>query len=240
MKNLKNKIMLFVSCFALLFALPAQTTGQETEAGNQNLAENRRLVEFGVRFMPTISSLKMQTSEGGTVSGEATLGFGVGALLGFHFNQFVGVQGEIIYSSVSRKYSELDVERKVNLAYVNIPILLSVNTGKYKAVNLNLVAGPQIGINVKNRVYSSGTDVSSKDEAILSVKKADLGLAYGAGLDFGLNKSRNIRLAMGFRGVLGLIDISDNSSTIVTDSYYIIDRTHLETYSGYIGFSFLF
>ncbi|MCB2092311.1 MAG: PorT family protein, partial [Alphaproteobacteria bacterium] len=89
-------------------------------------------------------------------------------------------------------------------------------------------------------LQTSGGNGVELPEAILSVKKGDLGFAYGAGLDFGLNQARNIRLGVGFRGVYGLFDISDNSKTSTTDGYYVLDRTKIKTYSGYVGVSILF
>jgi hypothetical protein len=75
---------------------------------------------------------------------------------------------------------------------------------------------------------------------VLAVKKGDLGVAYGAGLSFGLTPAKTFRLGIGFRGVYGLIDISDNNNALADDSYYLLDRSHIKTYSGYVGLSFLF
>lgn len=195
--------------------------------------------EFGVRFMPTVSSFEVTTSSGGKVTGEATLGYGAGILLGFNFSDHIGIQGEAIYSTLSQKYSEQDVEREIKLEYINIPLLLSYNTGKLKPVNFNIVAGPQIGISVGSELLTSdGSDPNG--DAVLSVKKGDLGFAYGAGFDFGLNAAKTFRLGIGFRGVYGFFDISDNSNNTSTESYYVLDKAHVKTYSAYLGVSFLF
>jgi hypothetical protein len=157
--------------------------------------------------------------------------------LGVNLWKHVGIQGEVIYSSISQKFKETDTERKINLKYVNIPLLLSLNTGKTNAINFNLVAGPQIGISVGSSLSGIGTDST---KAVLSVKKGDLGFAYGAGLDFGINPARTVRVSLGFRGIFGLFDISDNNNTLATDSYYLLDRSHIQTYAGYLGLSILF
>ncbi len=226
MRNLKEKIALFIFFAVLLFVSANKVDAQKGE--------------FGLRFMPTVSSLDINTSSGGTVKGEATLGYGFGAFLGFNFTDHFGIQGEVIYNTTSQKYQELDVERKITLKYINIPLLLSYNTGKANFVNFNIVAGPQIGISAGSSLLTTGGNGNEPPEAVLSVKKGDLGVAYGAGLDFGLNEARNIRLGLGFRGVYGLFDISDNSKTSANDGYYVLDRTHIETYSGYVGMSILF
>lgn len=225
MKNSKVKAIIYTSVAALLLAAAVKVNAQSAE--------------FGLRFMPTVSSFDMKSSSGGTVKGQVTLGYGVGALLGFNFSDHVGVQGEVIYSSITQKYKELDVERKVNLKYVNIPLMLSLNTNKSGPVNLNLVAGPQISISVGSDVHTSGGDGTSS-QALVTVKKGDLGLAYGAGVDFALSPSGAFRLGFGFRGVYGLLDISDNNTSTTTNSYYVLDRTHMKTYSAYAGLSLLF
>jgi len=193
--------------------------------------------EFGIRAMPTVSSFEIHNASGGVIEGEATFGFGAGVFLGFNFTDHVGMQVEAIYNTLSQKYSELGNDYQVNLKYVNIPLLLSLNTGKNNPVNLNIVAGPQLGISVGSDIFNGDNNPS---DAVLNVKNGDLGFAYGAGLDFGLNAAKTVRLGLGFRGVLGMFDISDDSQSITTDNYYVLDRTNVKTYSGYLGFSILF
>ncbi|MBK8829991.1 MAG: PorT family protein [Saprospiraceae bacterium] len=225
MQFASHKFIVALSLFVLLAFVPQILNAQKGE--------------FGVRFMPTISSLDVQSSSGGQISGDATVGFGAGIFLGFNFSDNFGLQGEAIYSTLNQKYTEDDVEKEIKLEYINIPLLLSFNTGKLKPVNFNVVAGPQIGISVGSELFTSdGGDPDN--EAVLSVKKGDLGFAYGAGFDFGLNAARTFRLGLGFRGVYGLIDISDNSNNNSTNSYYVLDKAHIKTYSAYLGVSFLF
>jgi hypothetical protein len=226
MKNLQDKIMCF-SVVALLFVF---ALGADAQKG-----------EIGLRYMPTFSAFEMKNSAGNTVSGEVTPGYGFAAFGGFSFTDHLGVQGEIQYSTISQKYIEVDVEREVNLRYFNIPFLLSLNTGKHNPVNLNIVVGPQLGISAGSDVHvSGGGEGSELTHATLSVKTTDVGFAYGLGFDYGLDPSQNFRIGLGFRGVYGLFDISDNSKTLADDSFYVLDRSHVKTYAGYIGFSLLF
>lgn len=196
-------------------------------------------VEIGARFMPTFASFNVSTPSTGRVVGNYSIGYGFGGFVGINFNEHIGIQGEFMYSAIAQKYKELDVERQINLKYINIPVLLSLNTSKHKAVNLNLVVGPQIGLSVGSSIgnnNSNGTAMSP----VLSVKKGDLGFAYGAGVDFGLNSSRTVRLGIGYRGVMGLVDISDRSNSIETNSYYLLDKSKIKTNAAYIGLSILF
>ena len=226
MKNLKQKIILSILASFLLFVFAIKAQAQKAEAG--------------IRYMPTISAFDLKNSDGGSVHGQATFGHGGGILIGYSLTDLFEIQGEVIYNTLSQKYKEQDIERNINLRYINIPILASFNTGKKKLVNFNAVVGPQIGLNVGSSVKTTSGNIINVPDAVVSVSKGDLGFAYGVGVDFGLNSSKTFRLGIGFRGVYGLFDISDHSKTIVTNSYYVIDHTHIKTYSAYIGASYLF
>ncbi len=227
MKTLNNRTIMRISLVAIMFIFAIKVEAQ-------------KLVEFGVRYMPTLSNVQMKSSSGGTVEGKATLGYGVGVMFGVNFTKHFSLQSEIIYSSVSQKYSEQDVERTINLKYINIPLLVSLNTNKYGPVNLNIVAGPQLGLNVGSSVNTSNNDGTITSQAVLSVKSSDIGFAYGLGIDFGLNTTQTVRLGLGFRAVRGLIDISDNEVQTKDGDYYIVDNAKVKTNAGYIGLSILF
>ncbi len=196
--------------------------------------------EIGLRFMPTFSALDVQSSDGGNIKGEVTLGYGIGGIIGFSFTDMFAVQGEIIYSTISQKYKELDIERKITLKYVNIPLLFAFNTGKIRNINFNIVAGPQIGLSVGSELLAGDDGIVDTNDPVLSVRKGDLGFAYGAGIDVALNPAKTLRLGIGYRGVYGLIDISDNNNNSSSQSYYVLDKTKIRTNAAYIGGSFLF
>lgn len=197
-------------------------------------------LELGLRYMPTFSSFEVRNSSDGVVEGEATLSHGFGGALGLNFTNHAGLKLEAIYNELSQKYKDNNVDRRVTINYINVPVLLSLNTGKENRINLNIVIGPQVGINVGSDIESDSDNSADSLHAILAVKQADFGFAYGAGLEVALNPSKSVRLDLGFRGVYGLIDISDSSQTKATDSYYILDRTSIQTYAGYLGIAFLF
>lgn len=232
MNYFSNYLMLSITAVTLVYGGISNANAQDVETSKK--------IEFGARLMPTFTAVEMRTSSGGTVSGNAVIGFGASAFLGINFTNHVGIQVEGIYNKISQKNTDNNLERKITLSYVNIPVLLSLNTGKSKVVNFNIVAGPQLGFNIKSSVSTSGTSNSDNLQPILSVKKNDFGFAYGAGVDFGINPNRTARLGFGYRGVSGLLDVSNRSNTITTNSYYLLDRTHLRTNSVYVGLSIMF
>ena len=195
---------------------------------------------IGFRYMPMITDLKYNKLPDGAIETDAVVGYGIGGIIGYNFTNHFGLQGEIIYSSLAQKYTTGDgVVREVKLKYINVPLLLSLNTDISKAINLNFVVGPQLGLNVGSEVNSeSGNEGTDTVHSVIAVKKGDLGFAYGVGIDFGL--AETLSLSVGFRGVYGLIDISDRSESFTTDDYYVLDRAHVKTYSGYVGLTFGF
>jgi len=196
-------------------------------------------VEAGFRFTTIIADFKMQTAQGNKVSEQAIPGYGAGSFMGYNISKHLGVQIEINYSSVSRKFTETGITRTVSLQYIDIPLLLSFNTNKLRRVNFNIVAGPQLGVNTGSNIHSSGEAEMISSQPQLSVRTTNMGLAYGAGIDFGLNHKHTFRLAMGYRGMLGLYHINNNKATLNSGSYYIMQHTPLHTYSVYLGLSII-
>jgi outer membrane protein W len=197
-------------------------------------------VELGVRFMPTFSKFAITTASNGTVKGDVTLGYGGGVTLAFNFSKYLGLQTGVIYNSFSQKYKDKNLDRQIKVSYVNIPLLLSINTNKTKPVNFNVMLGPELGLNIGSSVKS--TSGSSKDTltGVLAVKGNDFGVAYGAGLEFMLNEKRTLRFDVGYRGIYGLTNISNTSQSVETNSYYIINKANIRSNSVYVGLALLF
>lgn len=197
-----------------------------------------RCGELGVRFFPMFTSLAFNTYNGGIVQGSATLSYGYGLMLGLNFSKNIGIMAEADYNQISQSYKDVNLDRQVHLNYLDIPIMLSINTDKTKPVNLNLVAGPQFGINVGSTMTTSSNGSVDNANAVLAVKQGDIGLAYGAGLEFALNKMHTIRFDLGFRGTYGFVNI--NGETTGNNTYNILVNATRKTYGGYAGLAFLF
>lgn len=197
-------------------------------------------VELGVRWMPTFSSLAVRTYNGEVIQGEATMSNGYGAMLGINLTRMVGLQFEVNYLQTSQKYKDRNLDRVVNVNYLNIPVLLSLNTDKSRMVNWNVVVGPQFGINLGATTSSNGSASTDTVRAVVAVKQGDVGLAYGTGLEFMLNKMRTIRIDIGFRGFYGLVDMSGTSTNTDPNTYNVMVKASRKTYGGYLGLTFLF
>jgi hypothetical protein len=136
---------------------------------------------FGVRFMPTITSLQFSESQG-VVETSFVMGYGAGVLLGRNFNDHVGLQGgNFCIRSLHRNIKQADdVEHKVKLSYINVPLLLSLNSGIRDPVNFNFVIGPQLGLNTGSSIDVDNGGEADTVHAVLAVKRGDIGFAYGS------------------------------------------------------------
>jgi hypothetical protein len=144
------------------------------------------------------------------------------------------------YYEVSQKYKDQSLERQVNVSFLNIPVLLSLNTDKSQMLNFKIEAGPQFGLNVGSSVETRGNRNADTLRAVVGVKEGDVGAAYGAGLDIMLNAQRTVRLDLGFRGFYGLVDMNADQSSNNPDTYNVLIKASRKTYSGYAGLTFLF
>jgi len=192
---------------------------------------------LGVRYMPTVTSFDLHNSNGGVLETSFLLSHGFGGLVGYT-GEHVGVQAELIYNSLAQKFRDVSMDREIKLSYIQVPLMLVLNTGYSKPVNLNIAAGPQFSFNTGSSITAGDGSEGDTVHAVVAVKPADVGFAYGAGLDFGFGSS--LKLSIGYRGVIGLVDISDKSKSLTTNEYYVIDRSHVRTYAGYVGLTFGF
>lgn len=199
-----------------------------------------RKTEFGIRYYPTFSSLALRTYGGEVVQGSLSMSHGWGVMLAHNFTRHVGLQLEVNYNEISQKFKDRNLDRTVNVSYLNIPVMLSLNTDKSHWVNWNFVAGPQFGLNIGSDVQTSGGNNSDTLRAVVGVKQGDVGFAYGTGLEFMLNKPHTLRLDLGFRGFYGLVNMDADQSSSNPDTYNIMVRASRKQYAGYLGLTFLF
>jgi len=201
-------------------------------------------VEFGIRYMPLFTSLNLHTDNGSTASGNVTLSHGAGIALGINFSKNVGIQGELNYYQTSQTINDYSNNQNYNvgMGYVNVPLLLSINTDKRRAVNLNLVAGPQLGFNVNSSVKTTSYGEGANVNASVSKGNNDLGLAYGAGLEFALNRPHTFKLDLGYRGFYGLVDVGAKQTYSSSNSaaYNIFVKGSRQANGAYLGLRFAF
>jgi hypothetical protein len=194
---------------------------------------------LGFRFLPTLTNLSFSNPQHGTVPSTSVLGYGFGGLYGVNFSDHAGIQAELLVNTLTQGYKEGNETRTVHINYINLPILMVINTGVSKQVNFNVAFGPQFGYNIGCYISQGPEPYEDTITAKVAVKPGDLGIAYGLGFDVKLDNSQT-KLTLGYRGDFGIVDVSDASNNQTVNEYYIIQRSFLITYAAYIGLSFGF
>jgi len=201
-------------------------------------AQDLRMGEFGIHYMPTFSALDLKANNNDIIRGSVSISQGFVVMLAVNLSKHVGIQGEVNYYQISQSFRDQDLTNKVKIKYLDIPLFISLNTNKEKMVNFNVVAGPQFGLNIGASIKSSGTGDPEDLDAVVAVKKGDVGLAYGAGFGFALNRDHSVRLDIGYRGFYGLVDIDADKTG--DNSYNVIAKASRKTNAVYAGLTFLF
>lgn len=133
---------------------------------------------FGVKGGVNVSQLNIQNND----SYDSKVGLHAGLLVHIHASEKWAVQPEIIYSSEGAQYKSSGNEVKVNLNFINIPVLL-----QYMFHNgVRLEGGPQLGflVNAKTKTDNASIDNNNFNSPAFSIP---LGIGYltsnGLGFD---------------------------------------------------------
>ena len=129
-------------------------------------------------------------------------GLHAGLLGHIHVTKNFAVQPELLFSAQGAKYTTAGVDTKLNLNYLNIPVLL-----QYMFDNgFRFEAGPQVGLLLTAKADNGTTKTDIKSD----LKPVDVGLALGLGY---------IHVPSGFgvdaRYNLGLSNINDDDNSTV-------------------------
>jgi hypothetical protein len=195
---------------------------------------------IGARYMPTFSELDFAANNG-EVRAEGEINHGFGISFNYYFSNFFGTHLEINNTNFEYMFNDGERETRVNINYINIPLMASYNTNLGRRVNWNLTGGPYLGVNTgaNLEVQDNGQNGTGTATGVIHVKPADIGVAYGTGLDFGFGQTQWLHLRVGYRGTAGLIELADSDATVQQDQYNIvISKSRLVTNGAYIGIMF--
>ena len=154
-----KKMVIFTAALFLLTSAQAQKT------------------HFGIKGGMNASSLN---SSPAISDMQSKIGFNAGLLAHIHgSNAQWAVQPEVYYSSEGRK-SKSNSDAKLNLGYLNVPVLIQYMFGD----GFRIEAGPQIGFLLNAKYSETGTSSDVKD----NYKKTNFSIPAGVGYltSFGL------------------------------------------------------
>jgi len=143
-------------------------------------------VSFGLK-----AGVNLANFSGDNEGSKSKIGFNAGGFAEIGLAESFSVKPELVYSSQGAKYTEDEQEGKLNLNYINIPILAKyTHTSGFFAET-----GPQIGFLASAKAKIGSVEVDAKD----GMKKTDfawaLGIGYQLPQNIGFNARYNIGLA---------------------------------------------
>ncbi|HYG50776.1 MAG TPA: porin family protein [Flavobacteriales bacterium] len=195
--------------------------------------------EVGFQVMPTYATVTMGNWDGTSVEDDAIIGLSRAGVAAFTLNPTLAVTAEFVYTTFKMEFNHRGSPKRLNVNYISVPLMAAINTSKMSRINVKLVIGPQFGINAGSSVESANGQEPDSLQSLWRVKQGDMGVAYGAGLEFALNSSRSLRLTTGFRGISGFLNVADNSTNMAV-FFSRVNKVNVHLYSVYGGLIWLF
>jgi hypothetical protein len=161
-------------------------------------ATSQAQIKFGVK-----AGLNLANLTGDATDSKIKTDFHGGGLVEIPVGKIFAVQPEILYSGQGAKSSEDGTDFKLNLGYLNIPVLFKYNNPS----GFFAVTGPQIGflLNAQAKAGSDHQDVKS------AFNSTDFSWAFGVGY---LIKSVNAGIEARFNQGLSNIAKNEQGSSV--------------------------
>lgn len=151
--------------------------------------------EFGIKAGLNVATLNREVD---VTDYNSKIGFHAGGLAHLHINSNFAIQPEVVYSSQGTKWKNAGTETKLNLGYINVPVLL-----QYMFSNgFRLQTGPQAGFLISAESKVNDAEVNVKD----GYKTFDFSWVGGIGY------LSSVGLGVDARYNLGLTDIIENNT----------------------------
>lgn len=138
---------------------------------------------------------------------KSKLGLCAGGFIRFNISKTFAIQPEVLYTMKGAKFEQTILGEtmtfKMNLSYLEIPVLVKLMIPTSSGIKPSLFAGPTLAIKLSGKTkleYAGETE----ELDIEKMKDTDFGLIIGAGVDFG-------RLTVDLRYVLGLTAIEEGA-----------------------------
>lgn len=134
----------------------------------------------------------------------STMGFGYGVTVNYFKEKTFGFHAQVIYTDITQKYQNVNKEgRSVEASYLEVPLLVSLNTNYSRKIIFNVAAGPELGVLAGSTFLGIAPSDYINVNSALSLSSIDIGLGYSGGMTMYLGESSRAILNAGLRGVYG-------------------------------------
>jgi hypothetical protein len=167
-------------------------------------------VKFGVKGGLNLASLSGEDAD----EAKMKIGFHVGGLVQLPVAEQLMIQPELVFSAQGAK-DEDDDDNKLNLGYINVPVL-----AKYQSTSGFFgETGPQLGILLSAKSKFEGGSNDVKD----AMKKIDFSWAFGIGYQTASNVGVNVRYNLGLSKIYDEGEAKVKNSVFQIGVFYIFD-----------------
>lgn len=135
----------------------------------------------------------------------------VGGFVKINLLNIIALQPEVLYSGKGAKVETSSSKITDKIAYLEIPILLRVNTINAGVLKAGLIGGPSFAFRLSAKRTTEANGQSNETDLKDVIKSNDVGAVIGIGVDLGAGV---ISLVGDIRYTLGLSSIDDSSSNL--------------------------
>jgi len=184
---LKKTIVGMIALVIVLCALPASV-----------LAEG--LIRVGIKGGANFANLVGTDIDS---NWKTKIGPAAGGFVSFQISWLLAIQTEVLYSQKGSMWKgDPDLTLKANLTFVDIPLLVKffLPVSAQSALRPNVFVGPYAAVNVSAKMKEETAEGGDETD-IEDLKKTDLGLVVGGGIDFAVGKGKillDVRYSFGF------------------------------------------
>jgi len=171
---------------------------------------------FGIKAGANFSNLKTTGDESESL--DTKVGLNIGGLANIPISEMFRVQPELVFSMEGAKEEEDEVKLKLNLNYINVPVLLQYNSSGFIAET-----GPQIGFLIGAKSKVEFDDEEEEEDIKENFENINfswaIGLGYKLPSGFGFNARYNLGLSNIAKDATG--DDKLKASTIQVGIFYM-------------------
>lgn len=165
-------------------------------------------ISFGIKGGTNIAEFSFKDN-GTTINQESINGFTFGAVIEVGLGGNIFLQPEAVFIQKGSKLQVLNEENKVNVNYLDIPVLLKMKIINSNVFNVNLLAGPSFGLGLNGEETMGGQTVDVNFGGENGLKRLDVGINAGGGIGVNLG---SIGVFGDVRYLFGLSDISEDTN----------------------------
>jgi len=173
------------------------------------------------------AGLNSATTGGANVSSQSITSFNAGMFATFNVAGLLALQPELLYTVKGYKvnYPVADEIGPIStgsgtvtakISYLEIPVLLKLNTSSLRIIAPNIFAGPEVAFKLSSKGLIGA---SSNEEDLQNVNSTDFGIIFGAGININLPTTTimvDLRYDIGMRVLYSYSNSPDIKNRVLT------------------------